>query len=175
MNTEPARTDRPGDERLAFDPALEAHDAQLMFIGRVRSPWADRQQTPRNMRLAREADGHARLEIDEPFRPGLKRLAGISHILVLAWLNEARRDLIRQQPKHAPGIVGTFTLRSPARPNPVSVSIAGLLGVDEARGILELDAIDLLDKTPLIDIKPYLPSADAVIDANPGWHGTPED
>jgi tRNA (adenine37-N6)-methyltransferase len=58
-----------------------------------------------------------------------------------------------------------FGLRSPLRPNPIALAVVRLLGIDAATGRIEIDAIDCLDGTPLLDIKPYLPSVDAVPDA----------
>jgi len=156
---------KPGETMLASDPALAKGDAHLVFIGRVHSAWTRAAPRPRNPREARERGGAASLEIDPPFRPGLAGLEAYSHVVVLAWLHEARRDPIVIQPPHADSPRGVFALRSPVRPNPIGLTVARILRVDAASGIIELDAIDFLDGTPLVDVKPYRPGIDAVPDA----------
>ncbi len=105
--------------------------------------------------------------MDPPFRPGLADLAGASHVILLYWMSEARRDIVRQRPNHADRPLGLFSLRSPVRPNPIGLGVARLLSLDEDSGVLEIDAIDCLDGTPLLDIKPYIPAIDAFPDAVP--------
>jgi tRNA-Thr(GGU) m(6)t(6)A37 methyltransferase TsaA len=161
-------TQRPGEIALAFDPARSAQDARLTFIGKVRTPWATRSEAPKNPREARERGRQARIEIDPPYRAGLQGLERFSHAFVLYWMHEARRDLIVQMPKHRSEPRGTFALRSPVRPNPIALSVVRILGIDAGAGTIEIDAIDCLDGTPLLDIKPYLPSIDAVPDAHTG-------
>jgi len=156
---------RPGEVALASDPALSASDAHLAFIGRIGSAWQRREDCPKNMAAARETGQPAQILLDEPFRPGLQGLAGYSHVAILTWFHEARRELIVQKPWHAPHPSGTFALRSPIRPNPIGLHIARLVSVDEDKGILSLDAIDALDGTPVIDIKPYFASVDAIPEA----------
>jgi tRNA (Thr-GGU) A37 N-methylase len=83
-------------------------------------------------------------------------------------MDKSRRDLVLQKPHHYGEQRGTFALRSPARPNPIALSVARLVGVDGAR--LSVVGLDCLDGTPLIDIKPYFASTDSVPDAVVGWH-----
>ncbi len=156
---------RDGEIELTFDPAHTADDAQLVFIGRVRSPWQDRAACPKNMRAARELNQPATVELDAVWRDGLAGLENVSHVIVLTWLDRAPRNLIVQKPRHAEQPRGTFALRSPARPNPIGLHVVRLLGVDQANGLLHLDAIDVLDNTPVIDVKPYYASSDAIADA----------
>lgn len=162
---------REGETALAQDPATMPPDAHLVFIGRIRSPWKTRQECPKNMAAARASSRQATLEIEPPYRPGLAGLAGTSHVVVLSWLGLAPRNLIVQQPRHAAAPKGVFALRSPARPNPVGLHVAGLVALDAEAGLLTLDAIDVLDGTPVIDIKPYFASIDSFPDAVPPRHG----
>jgi tRNA-Thr(GGU) m(6)t(6)A37 methyltransferase TsaA len=150
---------RPGEVALTFDPARIADDARLRFIGRLRSPWA-RGNCPKNPREARETGGEFRVEMDEPFRPGLTGLKDGQAIILLYWTGSARRDLIVQSPAHRDGPTGVFALRSPARPNPVAMSVVRILAIDAAAGVLRVDALDAFDGTPLLDIKPWLTSVD---------------
>jgi tRNA-Thr(GGU) m(6)t(6)A37 methyltransferase TsaA len=156
---------REGEIPLDADPALMPADGHAVFIGRVRSSWKTRADCPKNMASARERGLTATVELDEAFRPGLEGLGGASHVVILSWFHHAPRNLIVQKPRHAAEPKGVFALRSPARPNPVGLHVAKLLALDVAAGLLTLDAIDLLDGTPVIDIKPYFASIDAFPDA----------
>lgn len=157
--TDAAKTARPGEVALSFDPSRIADDAQLRFIGRLRSPWS-RGNCPKNLREAREAGGSFRAEIDPPFRPGLLGLAAGMPVILLYWTGLARRDMIVLHPSHRDAPTGVFALRAPSRPNPIAVAVVRLVGVDQAAGVLTLDALDAFDGTPLVDIKPWLPSVD---------------
>ena len=150
---------RPGEVALKFDPARIADDAHLRFIGRLRSPWA-RGNCPKNLREAREMGGAFRAEIDAPFRLGLQGLAPGQAVILLYWTGLARRDLILLSPAHRDGPTGVFSLRAPSRPNPIALAVVRLLAVDQASGVLAFDALDAFDGTPLLDIKPWLPSVD---------------
>ena len=156
---------RDGETRLLADPAEMPADAHLVFIGRVRSPWTTREGCPKNMAAAREKGGGATVEIDPLFRPGLDGIEAFSHVALLTWLDRSPRDLIVQKPRHAAQARGVFALRSPARPNPVGLHVVRLLAVDAASGLLRLEAIDVLDGTPVVDVKPYYASTDAIPDA----------
>lgn len=151
---------RPGEIRLPFDPAQTAADAAVVFIGQIRSPWRTRAECPRNIAQARERGCDAVLEVDEPWRPGLLGLDGYEHAIVLYWMDQSRRDLIVQCPRHRQEPVGVFGLRSPARPNPIALAVVRLGAIDQAAGTIKIDAIDCLDGTRLIDIKPWLDTVD---------------
>lgn len=156
---------REGEQALAEDPAAMPGDGHIVFIGRIRSPWTTREECPKNMGAARERGGGATIEVDAPYRPGLAGLDRASHVVILTWLQHAPRNLIIQKPRHASDAKGVFALRSPARPNPVGLHIARLVKLDSETGVLTLEAIDALDGTPVIDLKPYIPSVDAYPDA----------
>jgi tRNA-Thr(GGU) m(6)t(6)A37 methyltransferase TsaA len=153
---------REGEVAVALPEAFDAH---LYFIGRVRTPWTRRDQCPKN---ARESQAVCTLEVDPRFAAALAGVETCSHILVLYWMDKSRRDLVLQKPHHYGEQRGTFALRSPARPNPIALSVARLVKVDGAR--LSVIGLDCLDGTPLIDIKPYFASTDSVPDAVVGWH-----
>jgi len=156
---------REGEVELATDPAGLPADGHVVCIGRIRSPWVSREECPRNMARARERGMPASVEVAPDYRPGLAGLEGASHVAILTWLDRSARNLIVQKPRHAPRPKGVFALRSPARPNPVGLHVARLTGVDIDAGVLTLDAIDVLDGTPVIDIKPYYASTDSVPEA----------
>jgi tRNA-Thr(GGU) m(6)t(6)A37 methyltransferase TsaA len=142
-------------------------DASVYFIGRVRTPWQVREECPKN---ARESDIVCRVELEPRWVTGLQGLETVSHILLLYWMDRARRDLVLQAPWHYAQQHGTFALRSPVRPNPIAMSVVRLLGI--AGTTLSVVGLDCLDGTPLLDIKPYFASTDAVPDAQVGWHAS---
>ncbi len=162
---------REGEVRLAIDPADEPADAGVVFIGRVRSPWAERADCPKNMREARERGLPATVEIDAGYCKGLGGLEKFSHVVVLTWFDRADRDLIVQRPRHADAARGTFALRSPVRPNPIGLHIVRLVKIEG--GVLSLEAIDAMDGTPVLDIKPYFAASDAIADASDGASSPP--
>jgi tRNA-Thr(GGU) m(6)t(6)A37 methyltransferase TsaA len=140
-------------------------DAGVYFIGRIRTPWQDRKSCPRN---ARESDAVCTVELDARYVPALKEVETCSHLVLLYWMDKAPRNLVRQVPGHYGVQRGTFALRSPARPNPIAMSVVKLLGIEGNRPTVV--GLDCLDGTPLIDIKPYFASVDSVPDAKVGWH-----
>ena len=140
-------------------------DASLYFIGRIRTPWKRRDDCPKN---ARESEAICTLEVDPRWTQALTGVETCSHLVVLYWMNRSRRDLVLQVPRTYASGRGTFALRSPARPNPIAMSVVKLVGV-EGTG-LSVVGLDCLDDTPLIDIKPYFASTDAFADAVVGWH-----
>lgn len=107
------------------------------------------------------------IEIFPPFRPALEGVETSSHLILLAWMHQGNRDLLRAKARKISEDLpekGVFSLRSPSRPNPVSVSVVKLLG-SPGDGILEVDCIDCIEGTPVIDIKPYQPGWDCVFSA----------
>jgi tRNA-Thr(GGU) m(6)t(6)A37 methyltransferase TsaA len=133
---------------LAIDTP-PARDAALYFIGRIRTPWTSRLMTPRQGRV----DGPVcRLEIFEPWVPALKGVDFYQNLEVIYWLHHSLRNLVLQSPKHNGLTRGTFSLRSPVRPNPIGTSIVKLVGVEGSSVLVR--GLDCLDETPLIDLKP---------------------
>ncbi len=156
---------RDGEVRLPFDPATSPPDAGVIFIGAVQSPWKKREDCPKNLRQAREREEAAYLIIDEPYRPALAGLEAGQYLHILSWLDRAPRDLVAQRPRHADTARGTFALRSPVRPNPIGLHTIKIVSIDLDAGQIGIDAIDLLDGTPLLDLKPYFSSIDAFPEA----------
>ncbi len=142
---------REGEIRRA-EVAVEVpavSDAGVYFIGEIRTPWTSRLECPRQGR----ADGPlCRIEIFEPWVSALDGIGQYERLEVLYWLHLSRRDLVLQSPRNDGLTRGTFSLRTPVRPNPIGTSIVTLVGVEDqsilARGL------DCLDCTPLLDLKP---------------------
>jgi len=147
----------------------ETFDACLYFIGRIRTPWKERKDCPKN---ARESEAVCTIELDPRWAAALKDVESCSHLVVLYWLDRSRRDIVLQVPRHYGVQRGTFALRSPARPNPIAMSVVRLLRVEGAK--LSVVGLDCLDDTALLDLKPYFASTDAVPDAVVGWHAQRE-
>jgi tRNA-Thr(GGU) m(6)t(6)A37 methyltransferase TsaA len=143
----------------------ERFDASLYYIGRIHTPWMRREDCPKN---PRETDALCTIVLDPRWVEGLQGLESVSHVVVLYWMDRARRDLVLQAPHHYDERRGTFALRSPVRPNPIAVSVARLLRVEG--NTLSVVGLDCVDGTPLIDLKPYFASTDSVPDAAVGWH-----
>ena len=115
-----------------------------------------------------------RLEIKQKFTPALKGLSAFSHCQVLWWLHEFADEHFRQttqiKPPYDGSLTGVFASRSPIRPNPLGLSVAAVLSVDETLGIVEVAGLDAYPGTPILDIKAYFPSADRVMDVTvPDW------
>jgi tRNA-Thr(GGU) m(6)t(6)A37 methyltransferase TsaA len=140
-------------------------DASLYYIGRIRTPWSRRDDCPKN---ARESEAVCTIELDPRWAEGLKGVESCSHLVVLYWMDKSRRDLVLQRPRHYGVGRGTFALRSPARPNPIAMSVVRLVGIEGTE--LKIVGIDCLDNTPLLDLKPYFASTDSAPDAVVGWH-----
>ena len=153
---------REGEIAVELPPSF---DASLYFIGRIRTPWRRREDCPKN---GRESDAACTIVLDPHWKDGLKGLETVSHVLVLYWMDQARRDLVLQAPRHYSELRGTFALRSPVRPNPIAASVARLVRVEG--NALTVVGLDCLDNTPLLDIKPYFASTDSEPDASVGWH-----
>jgi tRNA-Thr(GGU) m(6)t(6)A37 methyltransferase TsaA len=153
---------RPGEQTVELPAAT---DAGVYFIGRIHTPWNTRKECPKN---ARESDAVCTVELGERYAAGLKDAETCSHLVLLYWMDKAPRNLVLQVPGHYGEQRGTFALRSPARPNPVAMSVVKLLGIHGNK--LSVVGLDCLNGTPLIDIKPYFASTDAVPEAVVGWH-----
>ena len=148
------QTTRREGEVAAALPA--SFDAGLYFIGRIRTPWSERSACPKN---GLQSEAVCTLAVDEPYRPALQNVEGASHLIVLYWMDRAERGLVLQRPRHADGLRGTFSLRSPVRPNPIALSVVRLIGIEG--GEVRVHGLDCLDGTPLLDIKPYYATTDS--------------
>jgi tRNA-Thr(GGU) m(6)t(6)A37 methyltransferase TsaA len=118
----------------------------------------------------RRDDGRTYVELLEPYIPALKELERFSHVQVFWWFSEFDDEMYRSvmQSEHAPydaPTLGVFACRSPVRPNPIALTTAEMLGVDHVAGIVEIVNIEAFDGTPVLDLKPYIPSSDRVKEA----------
>jgi tRNA-Thr(GGU) m(6)t(6)A37 methyltransferase TsaA len=144
---------RPGEATVELPASF---DAGVYFIGRIRTPFQTREECPKN---TVRSDATGRVELDPRYAAGLQDLGLYSHIILLYWMDLARRDLVRQVPAHLGHPRGTFALRSPARPNPIALAVVQLVAIEDATLIVR--NVDCIDGTPLLDIKPYFASTDS--------------
>ena len=141
-------------------------------IGFVHSPFVDRMSTPRQPAAARGVCGTIQLLPGQNFEHALADLDAWDHIWVVFWfhLNAGWRPKVL--PPRSTKRRGVFATRSPHRPNPLGLSV---LALEAVHGLtLHVRDIDLIDGTPILDIKPYVPFTDVVPTANTGWLETPD-
>ena len=129
---------------------------ELHPIGYVRSLYKKHGDAPRQGRLS---DTVSEIVIDPAFRDGLYGLEKEKHLFVLSWFDRADRRTLRAIPPQDTVERGVFAIRSPDRPNPVSLCLVDLLEIRD--GILRVRGLDAFDGTPVIDIKPYLADLDS--------------
>jgi tRNA-Thr(GGU) m(6)t(6)A37 methyltransferase TsaA len=158
-------TIRPGEVAVAFD-ASSARDAQLVFIGHIRTPWIDRRQCPRQG--DRNEGPECTIMVDPMWHQALVGIERCTDLQILYWMNFARRDLVIQAATGREP-VGTFAMRSPVRPNPIASSIVALRRVEA--GKLIVTGLDCLDMTPLLDIKAHF--GDVLVKEKRDTHGCP--
>ncbi|MBV8962451.1 MAG: SAM-dependent methyltransferase [Hyphomicrobiales bacterium] len=138
---------RPGEAALSVEPVPAP--AKLYFIGRIFTPWATREECPR------QGDLHGplcRVEIAETWVSALMGIQSFERLQLLYWMHLSRRDLVLQNPRQGGEVHGTFALRSPLRPNPIASSLVALERVEGAS--LFVRGLDCITGTPLLDIKP---------------------
>jgi len=135
----------------------EALYMELLAIGTVESPLRDRASAPKQ---GDEGAPDAWLVFDPPVAEGLDGIAVGDELLVLTWLDRARRDVLRVHPRGDPANPeqGVFSTRSPDRPNPIGLHRVTVLLIDGLR--LLVRDLEALHGTPIIDVKPLLGSID---------------
>jgi tRNA-Thr(GGU) m(6)t(6)A37 methyltransferase TsaA len=134
-------------------------------IGILHTPFDDLRDMPIQPTGAASAPGTA--EILPEYADGLQDLDGFSHVILLYHLHQVRRVDLRVVPFLGSETRGVFATRAPSRPNPIGLSIVRLLRVDGCT--LHLGNVDILDGTPLLDLKPYVPGFDRPVRARAGW------
>lgn len=137
----------------------------LTPIGVVRSPFTRKVEAPRQPRAAAHVEG--RIELAPTFEHAVEDLDGFDHVWVLAWMDRARGFRSKVLPPRSDKKRGVFATRSPHRPNPIALSAMELVRVEGT--VLHVRGVDLLDGTPVLDVKPYLPWTDAIPRARTGW------
>ena len=134
-------------------------------IGVIHSPFTDIREMP--IQPTGEARAPGTGEVFPEFAEGLRDLGGFSHVILVYHLHEVRRTDLTVTPFLGSEPHGVFATRAPTRPNPIGISIVKLLKIDG--NLLHFGNLDILDGTPLLDIKPYVPDFDAPVNTRAGW------
>lgn len=134
-------------------------------IGVVRSPFVRKVDAPRQPRAASTIEG--RIELHPELAHAVEDLEGFQHVWVLAWMDRVQHFRPKVLPPRSRKRRGVLATRSPHRPNPIALSVVELLRVEGT--VLHVRGVDLLDGTPVLDVKPYLPWTDAIPRSRVGW------
>jgi len=134
-------------------------------IGIINSPYTEKEGTPIQPTRSNISGS---VEVYPEFAEGLLGLEGFSHIILLYIFHQSDGYKLQVTPFLDDKVHGLFATRYPCRPNPIGLSIVRLLARRE--NILDIKGVDMLDGTPLIDIKPYVPDFDACNDVKTGWY-----
>jgi tRNA-Thr(GGU) m(6)t(6)A37 methyltransferase TsaA len=136
-------------------------------IGTLHTPWRSVGECPRNGRQPEPAPT-CTAQVFPEFVAGLRDLEGFSHLILLYWLGPAGEPKLTFKTPFDPEPRGVFATRAPFRPNPIGLSVVAFDGFDDP-DTLKVRYLDCLDGTPLLDIKPYLPTTDSEPSARMGW------
>ncbi len=134
-------------------------------IGVIHSPYTDKSQTPIQSSRSQTL---GEVELFPEFVDGLKDVDGFSHLILLYAFHCSTGYNLRVKPFLDNQLRGLFATRHPCRPNPIGLSIVRLLSRQE--NILTVKGLDVLDNTPLLDIKPYVPDFDERSEVRTGWY-----
>lgn len=167
-------------ERRPRIPTTADRRWEVRPIGKVESPYLQKFGTPKQATV-KQIDGGkvaGKIHIYEEFRECLHDVDEFDYIwaLTLMHLNNGFKTKIKPRPRQqenydneVPAEVGLFSCRAPHRPNPIAISALEVVSVDVENGIVEVFGLDLLNDTPILDIKPYVPAFDSFPGARAGW------
>ncbi|MFX1411338.1 MAG: tRNA (N6-threonylcarbamoyladenosine(37)-N6)-methyltransferase TrmO [Promethearchaeota archaeon] len=147
-------TERKFPKEICFKP-----------IGIIHSPFKTLKGIPIQSIMS---DVKGNIELFPKFWPALKDLEGFSHIFCIYFFDIVKLPVpLQSKPFLKDEIKGVFSIRTPFRPNPIGLSILEILRIEE--NIINVNHIDILDKTPVLDIKPYVPQFDSIQTEKIGW------
>lgn len=142
---------------------------ELKEIGIIHTPYEKKEDAPSQGRYSEEK---SEILVHGSYVDGLKDIESCSHLIVLYWQDRSDRNSLKARPPHGKKERGVFATRSPNRPNPIGFCIAELCKIEGNR--LLVKGLDALDKSPLLDIKPYSPDIDCIPEAKIGWQDQSE-
>lgn len=134
-------------------------------IGIIHTPWSNLEDVPSQSTIDEGSKGY--VELLKEFEEGLADLNGFSHLILLFHMHKSSGYELKTIPKRDTKLRGLFSTRSPHRPNPIGLSVVTLERIE--RNILYLNHLDMLDNTPLLDIKPYVPMLSRRHGVKIGW------
>ena len=142
-------------------------DFNMRPIGIIHSPFTDKDKTPIQ---ASRSQSLGQVEVFPDYVEGLQDLDGFSHIILLYVWHEAQGYDLLVKPLLDNQVRGLFATRYPRRPNQIGISVVRLRSIHG--NMLEIEGVDMLDNTPLLDIKPYVPDFDIRTGSRNGWYET---
>ena len=145
--------------------ALNMNEIKYHPIGVVHSPFKEPKGTPIQPAGAENTEGT--VELFPEYAEGLKDLEEFSHIILIYHFHLSKKASLKVKPYMDDEIHGVFAMRAPSRPNPVGLSVVRLAGIE--KNILHIRDVDIVDGTPLLDIKPYVPEFDIRKVEQTGW------
>ncbi len=137
---------------------------ELKPIGIIHSPYRDRGQVPYQGYRSKNI---SRIEVFKEFEEGLQDIDGFSHIIVIYWFHKSQGYHLWVKTPWDDNLRGLFATRSPHRPCPLGLTVVELIARE--KNILKVKGLDAMDGTPLLDIKPYIPSIDEGSVVKSGW------
>jgi tRNA-Thr(GGU) m(6)t(6)A37 methyltransferase TsaA len=137
---------------------------ELEPIGIIHSPYKDRVEAPYQ---GYRSEKISQIEVFKEFQEGLKDIEGFSHIVVVFWFHKSQDYHLLVKTPWDDVLHGLFATRSPHRPSPLGLTVVEL--ISRKNNILEVKGLDAIDGTPLLDIKPYIPSIDERSAVKLGW------
>ncbi|MBD3241312.1 MAG: tRNA (N6-threonylcarbamoyladenosine(37)-N6)-methyltransferase TrmO [Chitinivibrionales bacterium] len=146
-------------------PVNQGGTVELHPIGTIHTPYTSREGMP--IQPAGAAGVQGTVKLFDEYRPGLQDLDGFSHVILLYLFHRSDGYKLRVVPFMDTRPHGVFATRAPKRPNPIGLSVVKLRSIDG--GVLHVQDVDVLDGTPLLDIKPYVPEFDSREEVRTGW------
>jgi len=146
---------------------LSDEGLELRIIGKAATPWTRREDAPHQPVAAPDAEGV--IEIAPEYREALRDLDGFDRIWLIFVFDRSRGWSSKVKPPRGGPKRGVLATRAPNRPSQIGLTNVALCGVDVEAGLVRVRGLDLLDATPILDIKPYLPFLDAHPEAGHGW------
>ena len=153
--------------QTSYAEQQQPQSVAFQAIGVLHSPHKELSGMPIQPVGARGVAGHIALRAE--LAPGLKDLDGFAHVIVLYHLHGSQGFELLVTPFLDTEERGVFATRAPRRPNAIGLSVLEVAGVDVEGGVLRLNNVDILDGTPVLDIKPYVPAFDAWPGQRTGW------
>jgi tRNA-Thr(GGU) m(6)t(6)A37 methyltransferase TsaA len=141
------------------------NEIKYMPIGVIHSQFKEPKGTPIQPSVAKGIGGT--VEVFPEYAEGLKDVEGFSHIILVFHFHLARKSSLKLKPYLDNKNRGIFSTRAPGRPNPIGISVVRLIGIEET--LLQILDVDIVDGTPLLDIKPYVPAFDVRETVKIGW------
>lgn len=138
---------------------------KIKSIGIIHTPYKEPKGIPVQGKFGEEVTADA--EVFTKYEDGLKDIEGFSHIILVYYLDRAKEEKLVGKPFFEDKLHGVFATRSPHRPNHIGVSTVRLEKVE--KNVITFSGVDMLDNTPLLDIKPYISAIDSRKDAKNGW------